>query len=469
MLAQSCSSEEKRIDAILTTEEVVFDPMKAKGYQQFQVLNLMLDTLVRKDSKFEIISGVSNSWKISNDKRNYTFNISENAKFHNGDVVKSKDVEFTFKRILEDSGNSLISSYLKNVIETIECNGDQQFVINLKKPYAPFLELLSMSGYGIISHKSADNVFIGSGPFKFKSFKDGVWYFENNKEYLFEKSNVESYSFRIERNADITVAALNENKIQLAMGSPLEVALDPKLKKNIVSSPTFSLVSTQLYLNINNSFFKLKANRVHFDELVSELKKDKSILTKFDTNLDTFFPEGIMPPSYYSTKTVESVTTRKNSKKVSLKVLFPKGIFLESSIQKIVKFFETNNITLEYKVEKGKDLITPIVEGNFDLVFLPYQGVINDPDGYTDLLDPNSLLKKASIPTESLISDLEKIRFISDKNERLTEYEVLFKKFEAEKYIIPFSQNSIPIVYSDKLKLPELNFSCHLNLREISY
>lgn len=455
------------INVIMTTEAVLFDPIQCKGYQQFQVINLFLDTLVRKDPKFGIVSGIAKKWEINTSQREYTFHISEKAKFHNGENIKSSDIKFSFDRHLEKASPSVLGSFLKNVLEKIEIVNETTVKFVLKGSYPPFLELLSMPGYGIISEKSKGENLIGSGPFVKSESVDGKVCLEKYKAYPFETTNIEKFCVRIERDVEKTVTSLNNSEIQIAMGSPLEVALSPKLKSELVSHPTFSLVSTHVYLNHNSTFLKTQKNRELVKQVVLKARSNKDILTKFDSNLDTYIPNGIMLEEYYKAKS-PSLDLQKLSKKEKLRIVFPYGIFLESSVKSIVSEFEKAGFEVTYLNVKGKDLLAPIQAGDFDLIFIPYQGVIPDPDGYLDLLAENSLMKMASVPASIYLKEIDAVRFMRDRKERLQSYGQILNKFEKEVHVIPFSQNSIPIVYNSKLKLPNLNYTFHLNLRELN-
>lgn len=458
--------KDTEIRVIMTTEAVVFDPLLCKGYQQFQVINLFLDTLVRKDPKFGIVSGIASKWDINVSQKEYTFYISPKAKFHNGENIKSSDIKFSFDRHSKIGSPSVIGSFLRNILEKIEIVNDSTIKFILKGSYPPFLELLSMSGYGIISEKSIGDTVIGSGPFLKAESKDGLVCLEKDKSYPFETTNIEKFCIRIERDVDKTVESLNSLETQIAMGSPLEVALSPKLKSELVSNPTFSLVSTHVYLNHNTKYLKSKKNRELVRSVVLKAREKKDLLTKFDSQLDTFIPNGIMLEEYY--KDEKPSTKVEIVKKEKLRIVFPYGIFLESSVKAIVSEFEKAGFDVTYLNVKGKDLLAPIQSGEFDLIFIPYQGVIPDPDGYLDLLSETSIMKMASIPASSYLKELDAVRFSKDRKERLQSYGKILRKFEMELHVIPFSQNSIPIVYNSKLKLPNLNYSFHLNLRELN-
>lgn len=468
MTQSSAYGSNKNIEVILTTEAVVRDPVLCKGYQQFQVINLFLDTLVRKDPAVGIVSGISDKWDVSENQLEYIFHLSKEAHFHNNDPIHAEDVLFSFNRHLENGSPSVIAGYLRNALEKMIVVDQNTIKFVLKGAYPPFLELLAMPGFGIINHKSVTNNIIGSGPFEFYEKHNDKTCLRKIKNYKFQVTNIEKFCFHIERDIEKTIHQLNTNEIKLAMGSPLEVALSSKLKDDLVGSPTFSLVSTHIFLNHSNPYFQKKENRQYIRDIAYEVRDHKDTLTKFDNPLDTFLPKGIMPESYYKAPTKKlTQKANKDIKNNNLRIVFPYGIFLESTVLKIVDTFKKAGFKVSYINVKGKDLLAPILEGRFDLLFVPYQGVIADPDGYLDLLDPNSMFAKAKLPTKDLLHDLSLVRFMPNRSERLQKYENLFHTFEEDVHIIPFSQNSIPIVYNKNIKLPDLNFSFHLNLREL--
>jgi hypothetical protein len=341
------------------------------------------------------------------------------------------------------------------------------FQISLKGAYPPFLELLSMPGFGIIGRHSTPSNIIGSGPYTFTTESLSDPCLQKLPAYRFSSTNISRYCFIHENDAEKIIKGLISKSATLAIGAPLEVALSPQLNPALVSRPTFSLVTTNIIINNSNAFFKLKKNRMIIAEIARFARAKKDVLTRFDSASDNFLPRGIMPESYYKhlepSGTLPVITTKEK-----LRILFPQGIFLKSSVEKIAATFSDAGFDVTYLDVKGNDLLNPLIKGEFDLAFIPYHGVISDADGYLDLLDPNSVLSKAELPTNNFLQELAIKRFTPSKEIRLEEYEKAFEKLESELYFVPFSQNSIPIVSAESVVLPDLNFSYHLNLRELS-
>src|SRR5262249_57835612 len=74
---------------------VNMDPGYAQLYSSLQVYQNVYNKLVYVDEKGQFLPGLARSWKQENDKT-WVFDLVDNAVFHNGDPMTSKDVVYTF-------------------------------------------------------------------------------------------------------------------------------------------------------------------------------------------------------------------------------------------------------------------------------------------------------------------------------------------------------------------------------------
>jgi ABC-type transport system substrate-binding protein len=112
---------------------------------------------------------LAESWTVSEDGKVYTFKIRRGVKFHNGDTLTAADVMANFVRIRDKVKGGWLTTALEQV-EDFSAADDQTFVVKLKAPFAPFLNLIAEAW--ILSPKSPgwDDAIthpIGTGPFTF--------------------------------------------------------------------------------------------------------------------------------------------------------------------------------------------------------------------------------------------------------------------------------------------------------------
>lgn len=112
-----------------TTENVGYTGTYTVQTIPKEILNQISYGLTKVDATGQVLPGASSSWKIS-DNKIYTFKIKPGIKFHNGEELTSRNVNYNF----EDVDTKVIDKY------TI------QFI--LKNPYSPFMSTVARPIFG---------------------------------------------------------------------------------------------------------------------------------------------------------------------------------------------------------------------------------------------------------------------------------------------------------------------------------
>jgi len=114
----------------------IIDPHIGADYADLILIGNLYDTLIWVKS-LDMVPHLAESYNISSDGKTYTFKLKNGVKFHNGDVMTSADVLFSFNRSL-DIG--LGYSYLFNtLVDSMSAPDDSTFVINTNSAAATFL------------------------------------------------------------------------------------------------------------------------------------------------------------------------------------------------------------------------------------------------------------------------------------------------------------------------------------------
>ena len=177
------------------------DPAFAKDKATIWVTSQICNSLVKMNEELEVIPSMSSNWKISEDGLVYTFFLRKDVYFHDhklfengkGRRVVASDFVYSFDRLLSSKLASPGSWVFNNVSSYYSVN-DSTLRIHLNQVFPPFLSLLSMQYCSVVPKECADlNEFrshpIGTGPFQFQYWKDGVkLVLRKNKQY-FEKEN----------------------------------------------------------------------------------------------------------------------------------------------------------------------------------------------------------------------------------------------------------------------------------------
>ena len=157
--------------------------------------NRLVEMGVDEDGNEKIIPSLAKSWEISDDRRTYTFHLTEGVTFSNGLPLTASDVEYSFTRLLThpDSCNKDIVECIEGAdrlergesdhLEGFRVLGDLDFAITLKEPFEAFLACLTMPGASIMNAQTTEEAVdrfgtdpewtIGTGPFIMKEWRPG--------------------------------------------------------------------------------------------------------------------------------------------------------------------------------------------------------------------------------------------------------------------------------------------------------
>ena len=178
-------------DAQSMNKSTVFDNNSIWIFEQiFQQLYT-----VSADGK-SVVPQLATGYKVSSDKKTYTFTLRQGVKFSNGQPMTSKDVKFSIDQTTKASQGW---GFINTAIKSTSAPSPDTFVVHLKYPWAPLLADLSIFANGIIPDNYAGksetafyNAPIGTGPFKWDVWHKGQsltlvknpLYWEKGKPYL---------------------------------------------------------------------------------------------------------------------------------------------------------------------------------------------------------------------------------------------------------------------------------------------
>jgi oligopeptide transport system substrate-binding protein len=178
------------------------DPAFCRNQNTIWMDNQLYNGLLQVDDSLKIQPCIAKSWQISPDGLLYTFHLRNDVYFHNdplftrgvGRRAVAADFVYSFGRLIDpkvaSSGSWIFSDKVENKRSFIALN-DTTFQIKLRQPFPPLLTLLTAQYASVVPHEVVDfygkdfrNHPVGTGPFKFKYWKEGeVMVFLKNDKY----------------------------------------------------------------------------------------------------------------------------------------------------------------------------------------------------------------------------------------------------------------------------------------------
>ena len=211
----------------------------------------MTEFLVGITPAGKLIPGLATSWKISPDGKRIEFALRKGVKFHSGDELTGKDVEFSYKRVTQKvrlAGTAL------RLVEKCEVNDDYRVTFHFKSPDATFLPqrtcvpIVSKSYYDRVGEDKFVTNPAGTGPYKFVAFKLGEYIdLEANKDYWGDAPMVKEARFVIAKEGTTRVAMLKTGEADFILDVPF-----PQVKE--LESAGFKTVKLPAHPNISLQF-----------------------------------------------------------------------------------------------------------------------------------------------------------------------------------------------------------------------
>ncbi|SCB55999.1 peptide/nickel transport system substrate-binding protein [Bradyrhizobium shewense] len=170
-----------------------FDPYSNSTYHTVDHGLAIYDMLFALDSKFTPQPQMVGKWRVSEDKKTYTFELRDGLGFHDGTSVTAADCVASIRRWGQTASGKLVMERTRDVSK----KDDKTFTVALREPLELLVDqMASSTSYllFIMREKDADRpptqpvtTHIGSGPFKFNEalFRPGVRYiYDRNEKYV---------------------------------------------------------------------------------------------------------------------------------------------------------------------------------------------------------------------------------------------------------------------------------------------
>jgi len=230
------------------------DPQIGKQLRACYVTTQIFDTLVKFDENMQLVPSIAKSWDILSDT-SFRFNLRDDVKFHNGDLLTAEDVKYSIERTMK---SSYVANYV-DFISSVEIVDEHTVIVNTKEAYAATLTTFTTPPTSIIPKKVAEadekgfalNP-IGSGPYKFVEWKQGEYCkLEAFDDYFLGKPETKYVIMKVvPENAQRTIL-LETGEIDVAYEVlPNDLA---KIQDNPELTPLKELSFKTINLDFNNA------------------------------------------------------------------------------------------------------------------------------------------------------------------------------------------------------------------------
>jgi peptide/nickel transport system substrate-binding protein len=412
------------------------DPAATSNFENIWAVNQLFNGLIQMSDSLKILPCIAKSWEISEDGLTYTFKLRNDVFFHDHEVfeggkgrqVKARDFVFSFNRLYDPKVSSALS-LLENINQDKGTNGfeapdAETLIIHLKKPFSPFLGILTMKFFSVVPEEVVTKYKedfrrnpVGTGPFKFKYWEEGTRLVMHKNEKYFEFENnqrlpyLDAVSVTFIREKEAAFMQFLKGDIDMLSGidafNPAEV-LDADGKLKSFYQDKFYL-QTQPYIktdyigilvddslpHVKNSPLKLKAIRKAINYAFD---RDK-LIKYFHNNIGYpanagFIPKGLK--SFQPKKVKGYYYSPEKVKKYLAEAGFPNGkglpvitLHTTENYMDILEYIQgqlnENNIKLKINIQNSTVLKTGVAKNEFNMFKKSWIGDYADEENFMSL------------------------------------------------------------------------------------
>jgi len=186
-------------------------------------MQLIYETLVVKNERFELVPSLAERFEESEDHKTFTFHLRHGVTFHNGKQLTSSDVKYTFDSIISPDLKSPLRGAVDK-IGSIEAPDPLTVIFRAREPFYTFIG--NLPAIGIIPEGSGIEIIdspIGSGPYRFVSYREGdVVRLEANADYWGGAPNITRVHVRVVTDNSTRQAELMSGEADLAYNAQFD-------------------------------------------------------------------------------------------------------------------------------------------------------------------------------------------------------------------------------------------------------
>ncbi|HVG39757.1 MAG TPA: ABC transporter substrate-binding protein [Pyrinomonadaceae bacterium] len=246
-LFANCRRQSDSFVVALETRPETLDAMRGTDASSERLRQLMFNTLVKKDEKFEYVGDLATTINASPDGLTFAFTLPEGVTFHDGRALTSADAKYTLDTLLASDSRKAASFYegsganRQSYIDSIAAPDAKTLVITLKKPWNQLLN--NLVAIPVIPQGSAETQKdrpVGSGPFRFVRYDEPQQYvdLEAFDKYWQGAPPIKKLRVRVILDPNTLQAELKSGRIDLV---PPFATLSPDAYQSFQNDPNFKV------------------------------------------------------------------------------------------------------------------------------------------------------------------------------------------------------------------------------------
>jgi peptide/nickel transport system substrate-binding protein len=375
------------------------DPRIGTDGPSERIDSLIFDSLVELDARRIPHGDLAETWEMP-DSLTYVFHLRRGVKFHDGRLLTSADVKYTFDSIMNGSVTTSKRGSLR-LVKSIEALDAATVIFHMSEPNGGFLTDICRPEFGVVPSGAGSDVAglpIGTGPFRFVSAQqDDTVVLERSATYFRTPPKIERVRFRVVPEAIVRALELRKGTADLEMSS-LAPDMIPVLRQQSSLDVTEQPGTNYAYVSFNfdnpvlarREVRQALAHATNREEIIRYLYRGQARLADgaLPENSWAFEPD-IMRYGYdpqQAEQLLDSAGFPRRAENGGMRVRLTLKTSTDESTRLLGAVLQEQwrkvGIDLELRSMEPATLLSDIGRGDFELYTLRWIGVNNDPEFY---------------------------------------------------------------------------------------
>ncbi len=463
-------------------EPRTFVPILASDSASGAICGLVFNGLVKYDKDLNLVGDLADRWEVSRDGLEIIFYLKKGIRWHDGEDFEAKDVEFTYKSLIDPDVRTPYSGDFE-MVKRLDVIDDYTLKVVYKEPFSPGLSSWGMNimPKHLLEEEDLNNTEfsrspIGTGPYKFKLWKTGEKVeLSSNHDYFEGRPYVDRYIYRIIPDQATLFLELRSQGVDYTSLTPLQFKRQTEskfFKENFQKFQHPSFGYTYLGYNLKDSRFKDLRVRQAINYAVDKEEIIRGILLGLGrTATGPFIPESwaynekVIPVEYNPGKARELLNEagwidsdkdgilEKDGVEFSFTLITNQGNEQRKMAAEIIqRRLKEVGIDMKIKIIEWSSFVSEFIDKrHFDAVLLGW-GLSMDPDMY-DIWHSSktkegqfNFVGYSNKEVDKLL--LEGRRTFDQKKRQEIYYKIHEILYEEQPYLFLYVADSLPIVHS---------------------
>lgn len=262
-------------------EPTSLDPPIGFDQRSYDILNNLMEGMTRLGKDQNPEPAMAKEWKISDDKKKYTFILRDGVKWSNGDPVTAQDFEYAWKRMI-DPATASQAAPLTYVIEgaesfnsgkgkaedvKIKAVDEKTLEVTLINPASYLPHMLANPAFFPVHKKTAEanknwaaegSTFVSNGPFKISEWKHDSEIKTVKNETYWDAANV--------KLAGVTWKMINDNNTEYQLYQTGDLHATTTVPADL-SDQLFAENKVKVEDGAGTYFYRLNVKKEPFDNV----------------------------------------------------------------------------------------------------------------------------------------------------------------------------------------------------------